>query len=192
MPDEAIANMDPGSFNHYLGYSGGFVTTIALAIQKADQQNQARLKVAFPQMVAAFQMGNWNHAPEGFSSPQYGAHRYGFAGHLERLAARLDLVSDSYEPFNRLAHLADRDILYIVQAEDVRTQLENRGTFPNLVDQVMVDESFLANIAKALEEDLRDVRERALPRIVEGAFMDWTEPGGASENSSATGESRAE
>ncbi len=187
MPDEAIANMDPGSFNHYLGYSGGFVTTIALAIQKADAENQDRIREVFPQMVAAFKMPNWNHAPEGFTAAAYNAYPIGI-----QIGGSPLLHNGKPIIFNRLAHLADLDILYVIQAEDVRVQLENRGTFPDMVDQVMVDESFLANIAQALAEDLLDVRERALPRIVEGAFMDWTEPGGASENSSATGESRAE
>ena len=58
----------PGSFYRYLGYSGSFVTSIALAIQCADPTNLARLQLAFPQMVAAFRYHTWHEAPPGFAA----------------------------------------------------------------------------------------------------------------------------
>jgi len=71
MSDDQIGIRD-GSFKKYLYYSGDFVTTIALAIQRADPINLARLDRAFPQMVAAFRHPNWLEAPPGFR-PHYQA-----------------------------------------------------------------------------------------------------------------------
>ena len=65
-----------GSFAKYLWHSGDFVTTVAMAIQRADPTNRARLAVAFPQMVAAFHHHDWNEAPPGFA-PHYQAREGG-------------------------------------------------------------------------------------------------------------------
>jgi hypothetical protein len=61
-----------GSFYKYLLFSGDFVTTMARAIQCADPVNRARLRLAFPQMVAAFEHRSWDEAPPGFA-PNYQA-----------------------------------------------------------------------------------------------------------------------
>lgn len=61
-----------GSFSKYLNFSGDFVTTIAIGIQRADPSNRARLRLGFPQMVAAFEHHNWDEAPPGFE-PRYNA-----------------------------------------------------------------------------------------------------------------------
>ena len=60
--------MNKGSFNWYLFNSGSFVTTIAKAIQLADKDNLEKLRSAFPQMVAAFELSTWDSVPEGFES----------------------------------------------------------------------------------------------------------------------------
>lgn len=56
----------PGSFNHYLRMSGGFVTTLAQAVARADGVNKERLRLAFPQVVAAWEMQDWDKAPDAF------------------------------------------------------------------------------------------------------------------------------
>jgi len=61
-----------GSFGKYLHYSGDFVYTVALAIQRADPHNRERLRRAFPQMVAAFEHHCWDEPPPGFQ-PRYNA-----------------------------------------------------------------------------------------------------------------------
>jgi hypothetical protein len=61
-----------GSFNWYLFHSGDFVKTMARAIQKADGDNKARLRKAFPQMCAAHDCHSWDDIPEGFL-PVYNA-----------------------------------------------------------------------------------------------------------------------
>ena len=61
-----------GSFCHYLYKSGDFVKAMANAIQMADNNNLERLRKAFPQMVAAHALYDWNEAPEGFE-PVYNA-----------------------------------------------------------------------------------------------------------------------
>lgn len=64
-----------GSFGHYMYRSGDFVRTMAEAIQRADPPNKERLRRAFPQMVAAFELGgDWTGVPEGYL-PRYDAHR---------------------------------------------------------------------------------------------------------------------
>lgn len=64
-----------GSFGQYMYRSGDFVRTVAEAIQRADPPNKERLRRAFPQMVAAFELGgDWTGVPEGYL-PQYDAHR---------------------------------------------------------------------------------------------------------------------
>lgn len=64
-----------GSFGHYVYVSGDFVRSVALAIQRADPVNKERLRRAFPQMVASFDLGgNWTGVPSGFA-PEYDAQR---------------------------------------------------------------------------------------------------------------------
>lgn len=72
-----------GSFNWYRHHAGGFVTHIAKAICKADGDNIARLRRAFPQMVAAHDCKSWDHVPEGFE-PCYNGERLVNANILER------------------------------------------------------------------------------------------------------------
>lgn len=63
-----------GSFEWYLHPDGGgsFVKSLAHCIQRADDINIERLRRAFPQMVAAFEMHSWFKAPPGFE-PRYNA-----------------------------------------------------------------------------------------------------------------------
>ena len=64
-----------GSFGHYMYRSGDFVRTVAEAIQRADPGNKERLRRAFPQMVAAFELGgDWTGVPSGYA-PRYDADR---------------------------------------------------------------------------------------------------------------------
>ena len=64
-----------GSFGQYMYRSGDFVRTVAEAIQRADPLNKERLRRAFPQMVAAFELGgDWTGVPRGYA-PRYDAHR---------------------------------------------------------------------------------------------------------------------
>jgi len=67
---------EEGSFEKYLRFSGDFVTLIAKAIQHADPVNRKRLRLAFPQMVAAFEHHSWCEAPPAFA-PHYDAERGG-------------------------------------------------------------------------------------------------------------------
>lgn len=68
--------MHKGSFNWYLENSGDFVTAMALAIQRADDENLARLSLAFPQMVEAYKCNSWDNIPVGFD-PVYNARASG-------------------------------------------------------------------------------------------------------------------
>jgi hypothetical protein len=61
-----MADENPGSFNFYLYKSGLFVTTMAQAIQHADQENKERIRKAFPQMVAAHECRSWDDVPFNF------------------------------------------------------------------------------------------------------------------------------
>ena len=61
-----------GSFNWYLDRSGGFVTHLAEAVCRADRGNKERLRLAYPQVVAAWETEDWNIAPGGFF-PSYDA-----------------------------------------------------------------------------------------------------------------------
>ncbi len=62
-----------GSFAWYL-CSGGFTQIIATAIERADPVNIELLRIAYPQMVAAYEMTDWSQAPPGFE-PRYNAMR---------------------------------------------------------------------------------------------------------------------
>jgi len=70
--DPAATPPAEGSFGKYIWHSGDFVTSIAISIQRADPENRERLRLAFPQMVAAFEMASWDEAPPGFA-PHYQA-----------------------------------------------------------------------------------------------------------------------
>ena len=61
-----------GCFNQYLYEAGDFVTTLARTMQLADPDNIERLRVAYPQMVAAHDCQSWNTVPDGFE-PVYNA-----------------------------------------------------------------------------------------------------------------------
>jgi len=63
---------EEGSGNWYLFRAGDFVKTVALAIQRADLPNKERLRLAYPQMLAAFEAKNWDKPPEGWV-PEYNA-----------------------------------------------------------------------------------------------------------------------
>lgn len=62
---------EPGSFNWYRCRSGHFVTYVAKAIMHADGDMKKRIYEAFPQMVAAFYMDDWDMSPNGFESRSY-------------------------------------------------------------------------------------------------------------------------
>jgi hypothetical protein len=64
----------PGCFEKYLHASGDFVTAMAKAICRADNDNLERIRLAFPQMVAAHECHSWFDAPEGFE-PKYNGGR---------------------------------------------------------------------------------------------------------------------
>ncbi len=68
----AIERPEEGSIEWYLNYSGGFVQSLIYTIQRADMVNRRRLRLAFPQVVAAIEMDNWYKAPPGFA-PEYNA-----------------------------------------------------------------------------------------------------------------------
>lgn len=63
---------EEGSLEWYLTYSGSFVRALIRAIQVADPRNRERLRLAFPQVVAALEMHDWHDAPPGFE-PRYDA-----------------------------------------------------------------------------------------------------------------------
>jgi hypothetical protein len=63
---------EEGSIEWYLKYSGGFVTALIRCIQVADMQNRERLRLAFPQVVAAIERQSWMEAPSAFE-PRYDA-----------------------------------------------------------------------------------------------------------------------
>ena len=60
-----------GSFNWYRFRSGHFVTYMTKVIMHADGEMKQRIYKAFPQMVAAFELDNWDMSPIGFISPSY-------------------------------------------------------------------------------------------------------------------------
>lgn len=64
----APGRAEEGSANWYLFRAGDFVKTVALAIQRADPMNRERLRLAFPQMVAAFEAEDWDKPPPGFAA----------------------------------------------------------------------------------------------------------------------------
>lgn len=64
-------NCTPGSFNWYRCRSGHFVTYMSKAIMHADGDMRQKIGEAFPQMVAAFLMDDWDMWPKGFDSPSY-------------------------------------------------------------------------------------------------------------------------
>lgn len=69
---ELRAEAVPGSMYWYLHMSGGFVKHLAETICRADDDNLDRLRLAFPQMVEAWEMHSWKTAPSGFE-PKYNA-----------------------------------------------------------------------------------------------------------------------
>lgn len=56
-----------GSFYWYLHQSGAFVTHMANAIINADNNNRELIREVYPQMVAAYDLNNWNVAPDSFA-----------------------------------------------------------------------------------------------------------------------------
>lgn len=67
-----MSQPEVGSLNHYLLYSGGFVNNLLRVAKTADEENKNRLRRAFPQVVAAFEMRNWDEAPPDYP-PEYNA-----------------------------------------------------------------------------------------------------------------------
>ncbi len=168
-----MVSTNRGSFNHYLHNSGGFVTTIALAIQKADQQNHERLRGAFPQMVAAQQMPTWDEVPEGFK-PQYDAQPIGV-----QIAGSPLLHDGKPIELNRLAHLKDIDILYVVQTEDVRGELENRSGAlagqtldDDSIDDFVTDDGFMHVVKTCLESYFGNAIADVLSTAVDEAITE--------------------
>ena len=66
--EEELKMRKPGCFEWYLRQSGSFVTAMANAICRADKANLERLRLAFPQMIAAWEMPCWFHTPPGFEA----------------------------------------------------------------------------------------------------------------------------
>lgn len=62
----AEGRCEQGSAHWYLFRAGDFVKTQAVAIQRADAINRERLRLAFPQMVAAFEASDWDKPPPCF------------------------------------------------------------------------------------------------------------------------------
>lgn len=69
MPESC--NFKHGSFNRYLFMSGHFVTFMSRVVFYADPHNIELIKLQYPQMVAAFQLENWEEAPPGFKNQVY-------------------------------------------------------------------------------------------------------------------------
>ena len=61
---------EAGSVNHYRAYSGGFVNKMLDAIQVSDEFNRARLRLAFPQLVDALAVRDWDYAPAAYAGKQ--------------------------------------------------------------------------------------------------------------------------
>jgi len=61
-----------GCFFWYLNRSGSFVTNMANVILHADIKNLEIIRMVYPQMVAAYECGDWNITPMGFK-PIYDA-----------------------------------------------------------------------------------------------------------------------
>jgi len=174
-----------GSFNHYLHNSGGFVTAIAEAIARADEDNLARLSLAYPQMVAAHSMHNWDMVPDDFDSKLYNASPAvriladsigeatkigcGRAGcHCQQVLIRM--------PNPSLAMVKPEHILFCLTAEDIRSRLEELGTFPNLVDAMMSDEGFIRLVKKGIESGLGEAQWDYVDAAIRNT--DWQEPNG--------------
>ena len=67
-----MSQSEIGSINDYKQFSGSFVHSLIDTIQRADEQNRGRLKLAFPQLVAALEMSSWDKAPPDYP-PEYNA-----------------------------------------------------------------------------------------------------------------------
>jgi len=68
-----------GCFFWYLYHSGSFVTHMANVIRYADNNNRELIRTVYPQMVAAYDLSNWNQIPENFS-PVYNMEDAGEGG----------------------------------------------------------------------------------------------------------------
>lgn len=55
-----------GSFLRYLYNSGHFVSSMSRAILYADEHNRSLIEREYPQMVAAYNINEWQKAPDGF------------------------------------------------------------------------------------------------------------------------------
>jgi hypothetical protein len=61
-----------GSLEWHLHLGGDFLKALCRTVQLADEENLARLRRAFPQVVAAWEQHSWFKAPPGFD-PVYNA-----------------------------------------------------------------------------------------------------------------------
>ncbi len=60
-----------GTFNRYLFLSGSFLTYMAKVIYNADPHNREIIRLVYPQMVAAYDLEDWDMSPEGFETDTY-------------------------------------------------------------------------------------------------------------------------
>jgi len=66
--EEELKMRKPGCFEWYLRQSGSFVVAQANAICRADKENLERIRRAFPQMIAAWEMPCWFDIPPSFEA----------------------------------------------------------------------------------------------------------------------------
>lgn len=68
---ESLIPIEKGSFFRYLYQSGDFVGNLSRTIIFSDFDNLKLIETQYPQMVAAFEMGDWNSSPSGFVANTY-------------------------------------------------------------------------------------------------------------------------
>ena len=175
--DERTERTNRGSFYRYLQESGGFVTHIAETIARADEANLARLKLSYPQMVAAHAMKNWDDVPDGFSSRQYDALPTEYLDSVvpdgtDCLYTGVCWLS-THPKLNPLATVDPRHILFCLQAEDIRSVLEGQGITPQLVDAMMADEEFIRSVKKGIESGMGEAQWEYMTAAI--ANTDWSE-----------------
>jgi hypothetical protein len=74
MPDQEEKRPEVGSYDAYRETSGHFVNSFLDCCHRADAHNLVRLKRAFPQMVAAFELwknGHGDERPRGYPSDPF-------------------------------------------------------------------------------------------------------------------------
>ena len=75
VPGEGFAEYGSWNYHKHPTSHGSFVRAAMEAIKLADDVNVERLRLAFPQLVAAKQERDWNKAPEGFIHGDYNEDR---------------------------------------------------------------------------------------------------------------------